>query len=197
MSILAAVTINFEHPGSCDDKFRQKNQNEPLCAQNTMTSQYKLTIQALVRVSCIIRPFSPGYYPVGSNITTSATYASHCSKSTPSQSYHTLKTHKGGILWRARQDDGWPRGIPGTDMHIEELSNVLRLVHLPKRTQNNLWRGSLPTFPDSRCEASLSEPLSTEQPRVAIPITTVLAVLKQFIKREAPKKNKKSWTRIK
>ena len=54
-------------------------------------------------------------------------------------------------------------------MHDEKVSSVLR--HARRSTQKDiqrLWQGSLPTSPDSHCEASSSEPaLSTVQSHVA------------------------------
>ena len=43
------------------------------------------------------------------------------------------------------------------------------------------WRGFLSTSPDSRCEASLSEPLPTEQLRVAILITVLFLFFVYFV----------------
>ena len=40
-----------------------------------------------------------------------------------------------------------------------------------KKGIQKLWRGSLPTSPDSRCEENSSDPLPIKQRRVAIPIT--------------------------
>ena len=104
------------------------------------------------------------------NATSSTTCDSHYSKSTPSQPYHKP-------LESQNVEEGYCGKHAGT--MVGKVSSLLRPVRLQKKKCRRtiiVARLSLPTSPNSLCEARSSGLLPTEQPRVAIAITHVVIV---------------------